>query len=46
MTTGELKFLGSYPVADGEPSARPSEVEEERELAEEWLSIQRRRIAG
>jgi prephenate dehydratase len=46
MVTGEVKFLGSYPVADGEPTVRPSEVEAKRQIAEEWLSTQRRRVAG
>jgi prephenate dehydratase len=46
MVTGEVKFLGSYPVADGEPTVRPSEVEAKRQIAEEWLSSQRRRVAG
>jgi prephenate dehydratase len=46
MVTGELKFLGSYPVADGEPTVRPSEIETHRQVAEAWLSEQRRRVLG
>jgi prephenate dehydratase len=46
MAVGELKFLGSYPVADGEPTSHQSEVEAERQIADGWLATQRRRVAG
>jgi len=46
MVVGELKFLGSYPVADGEPTSHQSEVEAERQIADGWLATQRRRVAG
>jgi prephenate dehydratase len=46
MVTGGLKFLGSYPVADGEPTSRPSAVEAEREIADSWLSERRRLVEG
>jgi prephenate dehydratase len=46
MATGDLKFLGSYPVAGGAPSARTADVESERMVADAWLSAQRRRVAG
>jgi prephenate dehydratase len=46
MVTGEVKFLGSYPVADGQPSSHLSEVEAERQIADAWLSSQRDRVVG
>jgi prephenate dehydratase len=46
MLTGGLKFLGSYPAANGEPDVRRSAVEASRQDAEAWLALQRTRVGG
>ena len=44
MVTGEVKFLGSYPVANGVPSADQSTADVHRAEAEAWLATQRQRV--